>query len=139
MNNKGEQLPSFEIPQAAPPEAGEQGQGQAVEAPPAAPETTGKRPQQPVGLPPLLDDVSAVPPPVTVAPPQDLAPPLATDSRAPAGDSDRIEPVWVNRAKNVAARTRDDPHIQSNEMSRIKAEYNLKRFNKQIKTDEAAA
>jgi hypothetical protein len=141
MNPNGERTPgspSFEIPPAPSPE-GEAQHEHAVEAPAAQPETVGKQAPKPVPLPPVPDDVPAVDQPVIAAPPADATVPMATSSHAPASDTDRIEPVWVNRIRDTVARTHDDPYIQSSEMSKIKAEYNLKRFNKQIKTDEAAA
>jgi hypothetical protein len=53
----------------------------------------------------------------------------------PADDTDRIEKEWVDKAKTVIAHTKDDPFEQKNEMSRVKAEYIQKRFNKTIKAD----
>lgn len=60
----------------------------------------------------------------------------STTVRSPADESDRIEKEWVDKAKNVIARTKDDPFEQKNEMSRMKAEYIQKRFNKTLKLDD---
>jgi len=54
-----------------------------------------------------------------------------------AQDTDRIEKEWVDRAKAVIAKTKDDPFEQKNEMSKVKAEYISKRFNKTLRTDDA--
>ena len=76
-------------------------------------------------------------------PAQAIAPGLANDdSTTPAAigteanDSDRIEKEWVDKAKTVIGRTKDDPFEQKIEMSRVKAAYIQKRFNKTIKTDD---
>jgi hypothetical protein len=52
-------------------------------------------------------------------------------------DSNRIEKVWVDRAKKVISQTRDNPHAQKQGMSEVKAEYIRMRFNKTIPTDGA--
>lgn len=54
-----------------------------------------------------------------------------------AADSDRIEKEWIDRAKSVVAQTRDDPFEQKNAMSKVKADYIQKRFNKTVKTDDS--
>jgi hypothetical protein len=63
--------------------------------------------------------------------------PVAT-SATDAADTDRIEKQWIEKAKSVIAQTRDDPFEQKNAMSKVKAEYIQKRFNKTIKTDDTA-
>lgn len=57
----------------------------------------------------------------------------------PAKDIDKIEKVWVDKAKTIIAQTRDDPFLQNNEMSKVKAAYIEKRFNKKLKTDSATS
>jgi hypothetical protein len=64
---------------------------------------------------------------------------VAVDPKAVAADSDHIEREWIDKVKDVVARTHEDPHLQKEQMSRVKAEYIQKRFNKQVKTDEAPA
>lgn len=132
---------SFELPPQQPLTPEERGrQEQAAEAPPAAPERAANRPAQPV-LPAIPDDIPAADQPVIAAPPQDVAAPapVPTDFKSIAQDSDRIEQEWVDKTKSVIQRTQDDPYLQKDQVSRIKAEYIQKRFNKTIKTDEAAA
>jgi hypothetical protein len=53
-----------------------------------------------------------------------------------ADDSDLIEKEWVEKAKAIVANTRDDPFVQSREVSRFKADYIKKRYNKDIKVPE---
>ena len=130
--------PNFELPaQPRSPEE-EHGQEQAVEAPVAAPEKSGNQPKQPA-LPAVPDDIPTADQPVIAAPPQDVTAPIPVDPKAVAADTDNIEREWVDKVKNIIAHTQEDPHLQKEQMSKIKAEYIQKRFNKTIKTDEAAA
>jgi hypothetical protein len=64
---------------------------------------------------------------------------VATDDQvqATATDSDRIEKQWVDKAKTIVARTKDDPHEQKTQMSKVKAEYIKTRFNKTVKADDS--
>jgi hypothetical protein len=125
-NRSGESPVDFELPPQAPsPEGENQRQEKAVEAP-AAP-----------ALPAVPDDIPTADTPVIPAADDDAAD--SFDPHQQAKESDRIEPEWVDKAKAVISQTKDDPYKQKNEMSKIKADYIQKRFNKQIKTDEAAA
>ncbi len=49
-----------------------------------------------------------------------------------ANDEDRIEKEWVDKAKKVVAETKEDPHKQSYEVSKMQTDYLSKRFGKQI-------
>lgn len=53
---------------------------------------------------------------------------------AGADDADVIEKEWVVKAKTIVNNTRSNPNQQSNELSKFKAEYIKKRFNKEVKT-----
>lgn len=129
---------NFELPQQPPSPEGEQPQERSREAPASRPESSGNKPQQPA-LPAIPDDIPAVDQPVIAAPPQDITAPVPVDPKAIAEDAERIEREWVDKAKAIINHTKDDPYLQKDQMSRIKAEYIQKRFNKTIKTDEAAA
>lgn len=48
-------------------------------------------------------------------------------------DSDLIEKEWVTKAKEIVARTREDPHKQSDELNVFKADYMKKRYNRTVK------
>jgi hypothetical protein len=137
MEPQGGGAPNFELNLPPLPET-EKAQEQTVEAPPSRPEQTAKQPKQPA-LPAVPDDIPAAHQPVIGAPPQDAVKPIPVDPKATAADTDNIEREWVDKVKNVVARTQEDPHLQKEQVSRIKAEYIQKRFNKTIKTDEAAA
>lgn len=128
--------PNFELPPMPPSPEGEGKQEQAAEAPPAQPETVGKQAPKPA-LPVIPDDSPVVDQPVTALPSQDLPAPVMTDPKSIADDTERIEQEWVDKAKNIIARTQDDPYLQKDQMSKFKAEYIQKRFNKTIKTEKA--
>ena len=145
MDNKGG--PNFELPAQAetPEQSGEQVEEKAVEQQrPATQEAgVGKRAPQP-GSTAVADDQTAVqvPSDTTTTPAGQKTPtgsvsPLTADLKA--GDGELIEKDWIDRTKTIAAKTSDDPHRQKSEMSKVKADYIQKRFNKKIKTDEAAA
>lgn len=85
---------------------------------------------QPLALP--ADDVA-------VAVPDDFQPSQAQTNDATAADVDRIEKQWIDRAKAIVAQTKDDPYAQNREMSKVKAAYIEKRFNKKLKVDDAVA
>ncbi|MDB5170853.1 MAG: hypothetical protein JWO35_547 [Candidatus Saccharibacteria bacterium] len=51
-------------------------------------------------------------------------------------DGDLIEKEWVNKAKAIVARTRDDPYTQSEELTVFKADYMKKRYDKTIKVSK---
>ncbi len=63
--------------------------------------------------------------------------PLTKDLKAE--EADLIEKQWIDKAKTIVEKTRSDPHLQKDQMSRIKADYIQKRYKKIIKTDEATA
>lgn len=50
-----------------------------------------------------------------------------------ADDSDLIEKEWVNKAKQIVERTRDDPYRQSEQLTGVKVDYMQKRYGKTIK------
>jgi hypothetical protein len=54
-----------------------------------------------------------------------------------ADDADLIEKEWVQKAKQIVAETKNDPHKQNEEISRFKADYLKKRYNKDIKIEES--
>ena len=68
--------------------------------------------------------------PAAVAP----VPPAASAGALPVkDDGDLIEKEWVNKAKQIAERTREDPYKQSEELTIFKADYMKQRYNKTIK------
>ncbi len=49
-----------------------------------------------------------------------------------ADDVDLIEKEWVQKAKEIVAKTKDDPKVQSEELDKVKVDYKRKRFNKNV-------
>ena len=93
---------------------------------------------------PVMPIVHATPDPIAqVTPP--MAPPLPTAASVPtatnatitatADDVDLIEKEWVDRAKAIVAQTRNDPYVQNREMNKVKADYMMKRYHKEIKVE----
>lgn len=59
-----------------------------------------------------------------------------SDSPAIADDVDVIEKEWVDKAKKIVSATRDDPYNQEKQVSKLQADYLMKRYGKHIKTVE---
>lgn len=51
-------------------------------------------------------------------------------------DGDLIEKEWVDKAKQIVEKTRNDPYKQSEELTVMKADYMKKRYGKDIKVDK---
>ena len=86
---------------------------------------------------------SAVASPVMIPTPVVVAQPQADDTTAStgtasddlptvAGDDELIEKEWVNKAKKVIAETKDDPYRREQEVSRLQADYLLKRYGREL-------
>lgn len=54
-----------------------------------------------------------------------------------ADDVDLIEKEWVEKAKEIVEKTKDNPYLQNKAISEIKADYIQKRYSKKImKSDD---
>lgn len=53
-----------------------------------------------------------------------------------ANDTDLIEKAWVVKAKAIVNKTKDDPHEQTNEIKKIRDDYQSKRFQTNSKIDK---
>ncbi len=64
-------------------------------------------------------------------------PPALDSSGLPqiADDTDLIEKEWVEKAKQIVAKTKDDPKRQSEELDKMKTGYIKKRFNRELPAD----
>ena len=60
----------------------------------------------------------------------------SADAPAVADDVDLIEKEWVDKAKAIVARTRDDPNKQNLDINRFKADYLKTRYSKDIAVNE---
>ncbi len=102
----------------------------------AAPETH-IQPVMPIVHTPPIDPIASVAPPT--APPMQPqvsdAAASTTATPATADDVDLIEKEWVERAKAIVAQTKNDPYVQNREMNKVKADYMMKRYHKEIKVE----
>ena len=58
-----------------------------------------------------------------------------SDAPLVLADKDLIEKEWVNKAKAIVERTREDPYKQSEELSGVKAEYLKTHYGKTVKVN----
>ncbi|MDB5163701.1 MAG: hypothetical protein JWS12_318 [Candidatus Saccharibacteria bacterium] len=129
--------PSFELPQ--PHVNGHElaGNGQTTPEKPSSAEIGKPAPAAPPVHPPIMPTLAGPVPvssdPATHSP--GMAP-ASSVSPAIADDVDLIEKVWVEKAKAIVAQTKDDPRRQNKEISRFKADYIKKRYNKELKVSE---
>lgn len=56
-----------------------------------------------------------------------------TDTPLIADDADLIEKEWVEKAKQIVEQTKSDPYIQTQEVTKVKADYIKKRYNHDLK------
>jgi hypothetical protein len=126
----GEQLAS--VPADLPAETGSAGAEQAPaseKAPPAPQQTSAGTAGGIIPLP-------ATNPLMTTPGAGSSSPPAANSALAADDDSDLIEKEWVDKAKQIVERTRNDPHKQSEELTVFKADYLKKRYGKTIKVSQ---
>jgi len=116
---------------AALPEAGVATAEQAPARPETAP-TTGAAPA--VSAPPIM--LPTTPPAAMPAQKSDDSKATLNVASITADDGDLIEKEWVNKAKAIVERTREDPYKQSEELTEVKAEYLQKRYNKSLKLNK---
>lgn len=121
---------NFEVPSSPGGEEYTSASEQAAEKPKSPESSPSRQSAPPVPLSPIPATIGT---PASVTPADDGVRPIVASP--PAKDVDRIEKVWVDKAKTIVAQTRDDPFLQNNEMSKVKAAYIEKRFNKKLKTD----
>lgn len=125
--------PSFELP--APVSENMEPDSAPMERAPARPEQA----PQPAAAPPIASVPTQPLPQALPANKQQLQQSQPANQASPvvADDNDLIEKEWVIKAKQIVAATRDDPHTQSRELSKFKADYLKKRYNKDIKTEDS--
>ncbi len=89
------------------------------------------------GTPPAASHVTA-----SIASPASLPgsqPSGTTSHSAPAiaDDNDLIEKEWVQKAKAIVEKTKENPYQQNKDMSHYRADYIKKRFNKDVKVSDS--
>ncbi len=77
---------------------------------------------------PINDEVSQSSVPPTA--PQTIPSPQIAD------DIDLIEKEWVEKAKEIVDKTKENPYLQNKAISEIKADYIKKRYNKDLAKSE---
>ncbi|MGZ6004995.1 MAG: hypothetical protein ACXWLH_02490 [Candidatus Saccharimonadales bacterium] len=112
--------------------------------PPLNAEIASKQAELPAGSKPVSNIPSMPFGPAPLAPPPIPSNPgpvtptqiVVNDAPAAADDTDLIEKEWVNRAKYIVESTRQDPGLQNKELSKFKADYIHKRYNKRLKVSD---
>jgi hypothetical protein len=129
MNHNAPQ-PSFELPAPQPIDGAESDASKSEQAPSRLEQAPQPSQSQPVALQPIQPSQATQPDPSTQTT-STTHPPLIAD------DADLIEKEWVLKAKQIVSATREDPHTQNREISRFKVDYLKKRYNKDIKLEDA--
>lgn len=144
-SSKNNETPHFSVPEVHPEphnverlyevstnNVGEHSMARAVEnnamaSPLANPTAPAQVSQQPMQDP----SQTVNPAPATAATPRKIT---VTDN-IPAREVDLIEKAWVVKAKAIVEQTKHDPYEQSDEIKKIRNEYQSKRFHTNIKLD----
>ncbi len=97
-------------------------------------------------LPAIGDDSDSSQTPKSLASSVDDAPTLLDGNEEPfvndysdslkAEDVDLIEKAWVEKAKAIVQSTEGDPFNQNKQLSKVKADYIKKRFDKDVRVGE---
>ncbi len=83
---------------------------------------------------------AAIPEPIAVSQTQDDVAQSQNTAAIPspqiADDVDLIEKEWVEKAKEIVDKTKENPYLQNKAISEIKADYIKKRYNKDLAKSE---
>lgn len=115
--------------------------GQALPLPDLTPNLAERAPLLPLPIQAPMPSLSPLPslaglPSAATPLPSDVANTTVLPIPAVADDQDLIEKEWVNKAKQIVEKTRDNPYQQSQELTIFKNDYMQKRYNKIIKMAE---
>ncbi len=128
-------MANFELPKV--PETGSEADQAAPEAAKTAAESSPSSKPGQQALPAVQPPAQPVSIQVTTDDDQPAQKPSLTDNQIK--ETHLAEKEWVSRAKKIIAETKDDPHKQKTEISKVKAEYIKKRFSKTIPADDPVA
>jgi hypothetical protein len=78
----------------------------------------------------------AVPIAPPIVPPNDIVVNAPTASPLVAADEDLIEKEWVDKAKEILAHTKDDPHARTQKVNELQRDYLQKRYGRAIGVSE---
>ncbi len=102
--------------------------------PPVNPDTSTPAPSAPPASQPTHNPYAA---PVQIAQQIPVHDPSAMgQSPQIADDIDLIEKEWVEKAKEIVSKTKENPYLQNKAISEIKADYIKKRYNKDLAKSE---
>ena len=138
MDPQSEKAPGLHLPQ---PSVGEGVDFHAqYEDMPQKGEVFNASPEQGGSQPPAAP-VAVIPQPAAAAPTSasdDTQGAAPKPQAVPLDDNaaDDLDKEWVNKAKMIVEKTKDDPYVQSNEISKAKADYLKIRYNKHIKVTQ---
>jgi hypothetical protein len=139
MNPQSSEAPGLNLP---PPVSSERAPAPTSAPGPSTPEQFEQAPLQtqkdPTRVQPTVPTIPLPPTPMAHTPPVDNATMTTSTTDTPliADDGDLIEKEWVNKAKAIVERTRENPYQQSKELNLFKADYMKKRYNKTLKLSE---
>jgi hypothetical protein len=80
-----------------------------------------------------VSDAVQLPTPIPIAPiADDTTQADDTSGPAVAADDDLIEKEWVDKAKEIIEKTKDDPYRREREVGRLQSDYLKKRYGKDL-------
>ena len=88
-------------------------------------------------LPPVVPQ-PIVPPPTTPPTTSPAVGVQADPNPVVADDVDVIEKEWVDKARKIVDKSKDDPYLQELEVGKLQADYMKKRYGKEIKSSNAS-
>ena len=86
---------------------------------------------------PQAQNIVQLPTPVAQATPQTNSTQDDSGHPSSAADDELIEKEWVDKAKQIVAQTKGDPHGQEKAVSRLQADYLKKRYGKDLGKEAA--
>jgi len=119
--NNGERIPTLPTPETG-LETGAERHEQAAEASAAVADAAAYSAPM---APPVIPDPPVVDPPIA-----------ASGNPLVAADVDIIEKEWVDKAKDIILKTRDDPHSRTALVNELQRDYLKKRYGKGLSASE---
>lgn len=138
MNPQSDQTPGLRLPQPS----FNLGQAPVAHSPETfqVPESNASPVIMPVPTTPTTMATAPIQQPAVAQAAQPPAIPLPTQDvstvSAQGDDENAVDQEWIAKARQIVARTHADPYLQSNELSKIKAQYIKVRYGKDIKIVE---
>ncbi len=134
MNPPNNEVPSIELPSPV-TEQPSNAANSPEQASPGTP-STQNTPQTVVLMPPTIPLPMSPGTPVIPIKNDATVATSAPSLQQLSDDGDLIEKEWVNKAKEIVERNRNDPYKQSEELTVFRADYMKKHYNKTIKLNK---